>query len=535
MRQEFVHGAELFGQVVQPLASVESEQCGDYRFLPITRSCKSLCIAQFFFRNIDGYLHEQIITGIMEREGFIWEQEHMNAGFVLRSLQVVTSEGVCPATIHISHGRIDDVGDWNDIPDEEGLMECGNLVVMPGLVDTHVHINEPGRTNWEGFATATRAAAAGGITTLVDMPLNSVPATTTREALQAKREAARGKTHVDVGFWGGVVPGNAEELVGLLQNGVLGFKAFLVPSGVDEFGHVGETDLREALPVLSRSGAVLLVHAELPESIVEAAGVWEGAGPAELREYDRYLRSRPDAAEVAAVEMLVRLCRETGCRIHIVHVASAEVLPVLRRAREEGLPITAETCPHYLTFAAEEIPDGGVAFKCAPPIRSRENREMLWEALREGLLDLIATDHSPGPPDLKRIETGDFLGAWGGIASLQLSLSALWTGARERGFTVSDLVGWMCAAPALLAGLGGRKGEIVPGADADLVVWDPEASFRVEPGDLYHRHPMTPYAGRRLTGVVHRTLLRGETVYDVSAEERFPGTPSGKLLRKSEE
>lgn len=458
----------------------------------------------------------------------------METGLALRSTRVVTLEGVRPATVQILQGKILSVEAPEEIPAGWTLLDCGDLVIMPGLVDTHVHINEPGRTDWEGFATAACAAAAGGVTTLVDMPLNSIPATTTREALQAKREAAHGKTRVDVGFWGGVVPGNAGELAGLLADGVLGFKAFLVPSGVDEFGHVGESDLREALPVLARHGAVLLTHAELPEPIEAAAGVWDDAGPSELREYARYLRSRPDAAEVVAVELLVRLCRETGCRIHIVHVASSEVLPILRRAREEGLPITAETCPHYLTFAAEEIPDGGVAFKCAPPIRSRENRELLWEALREGLLDLVATDHSPSPPDLKRIETGDFLHAWGGVASLQLSLPAVWTGARERGFTIADLARWMCAAPARLAGLEGRKGAIVPGADADLVVWDPEASFQVEPRNLYHRHRLTPYAGRTLTGVVHRTLLRGETVYDVSAEERFPGTPSGKLLRKSE-
>jgi allantoinase len=458
----------------------------------------------------------------------------MDTGLVLRSQRVVTPEGLRSAAVHILRGKIQSVGTPDDLPSGWPLLDCGDLVVMPGIVDTHVHINEPGRTEWEGFETATRAAAAGGITTLVDMPLNSSPATTTREALQAKKQAAQGKTHVDVGFWGGVVPGNPGELAGLLEDGVLGFKAFLVPSGVDDFRNVGEADLREALPVLARHGAVLLAHAELPGPIEAAAGVWGAAGPTELRDYGRYLRSRPDAAEVEAVELLVRLCRETGCRLHIVHVASAEVLPVLRRAREEGLPVTAETCPHYLTFSAEEIPDGCVAFKCAPPIRSQENREQLWDALRAGLLDLVVTDHSPCPPGLKRLEEGDFRGAWGGIASLQLALPAVWTAAQERGFTLADLARWMCAAPARLAGLEGRKGEIVPGADADLVVWDPETSFQVEPGNLQHRHKLTPYAGRTLSGVVHRTLLRGETVYDVSTDDRFPGPPSGKLLRKSE-
>jgi allantoinase len=452
----------------------------------------------------------------------------------LRSRRVVTPQGVRPATIHIRHWRIERVGTWEEVPEaSEGLLDWGDSVILPGLVDSHVHINEPGRTDWEGFETATRAAAAGGVTTLVDMPLNSIPATTTCEAFRAKVEAARGKTRVDVGFWGGVVPGNAWELPALRVD-CLGFKAFLVPSGVEEFQHVGETDLREALPVLARHGSVLLAHAELPGPIDAAARVWDGAGPAELREYDRYLRSRPDAAEVEAVELLARLCRETGCRVHIVHVASAEVLPVLRRAREEGLPITAETCPHYLTFSAEEIPDGGVAWKCAPPIRSRENREQLWAALREGVLDLVASDHSPCPPEMKKIETGDFRGAWGGIASLQLSLAAVWTGARERGFTISDLAEWMCAAPARLAGLGERKGRIAPRYDADLVVWDPDASFEIRPENLQHRHKITPYAGRTLQGIVRQTLLRGETVYDVSAQNRFPGPAIGQLLRQGE-
>jgi len=458
----------------------------------------------------------------------------MKRVLVLRSTRVVTPEGVRPASIHVREGKIERVGAWDGMaPEGEGLLDCGDSVILPGLVDSHVHINEPGRTEWEGFETATRSAAAGGITTLVDMPLNSIPATTTREALQSKIEAAQGKTRVDVGLWGGVVPGNAGELPGLVEGGALGFKAFLVPSGVDEFEHVGEADLREALPVLAQHSSVLLSHAELPGPIDAAAGVWEGAGPAELREYDRYLRSRPDAAEVAAVELLIRLCRETGCRVHIVHVASAEVLPVLRRAREEGLPVTAETCPHYLTFAAEEIPDGGVAWKCAPPIRSQENRELLWTALREGVLDLVASDHSPCPPGLKKVEAGDFRGAWGGIASLQLALPAVWTGARERGFTTADLARWMCAGPARLAGLEGRKGKIAPGHDADLVVWDPEESFVVEPWELHHRHKLTPYAGRTLYGVVRRTLLRGETVYDVSAQDRFC-EPSGQLLRRGE-
>jgi allantoinase len=433
--------------------------------------------------------------------------------------------------VYVRAGRIERVGPLEEAPAGAAVIDCGDSVLMPGVVDTHVHVNEPGRTEWEGFETATRAAAAGGVTTLVDMPLNSIPATTTREALRAKAVAAEGKLRVDVGLWGGVVPANSQdprELEGQLDGGVLGFKAFLVPSGVDEFGHVGEAELRAAMPVLARRGAVLLAHAELPGPIEKAADVWNGAGPAELSDYGRYLRSRPDAAEVEAVELLVRLCRETGCRVHIVHVASAEVLPVLRRARDEGLPITAETCPHYLTFAAEEIPAGAVTFKCAPPLRSQGNRELLWEALREGVIDLVATDHSPCPPEMKKINSGDFRGAWGGISSLQLALPAVWTGARERGFTMEDVAAWMGTAPSRLAGLEGRKGALAPGYDADLVIWDPEASFTVEPERLHHRHKLTPYAGRTLHGVVRRTLLRGETIYQ---DGDLGGAPSGRLLR----
>jgi allantoinase len=450
---------------------------------------------------------------------------------VLRSRRVVTPGGVRPAAVYVQQGKIQRIGPIEEVETGPPVIDCGDAVLMPGIVDTHVHVNEPGRTEWEGFATATRAAAAGGVTTLVDMPLNSLPATTTRQALGAKRAAAAGKCSVDVGFWGGVVPGNASELAGLLADGVLGFKAFLVPSGVEEFAHVDESNLREAMPVLARHDAVLLAHAELPDAIDTAASVWEGASPDARREYDRYLQSRPDAAEVEAVELLVRLCRETGCRIHIVHVSSAQVLPLLRRAREEGLPLTAETCPHYLTFAAEEIPDGAVAFKCAPPIRSRENREHLWEALREGVIDLVATDHSPSPPEMKKVDSGDFRGAWGGIASLQLALPAVWTEARRRGFTVENLAEWLCAAPARLAGLGGRKGRIAPGYDADLVIWEPEASFDVDAQQLHHRHKLTPYDGRTLFGVVRRTLLQGQIIYE---NGEITGPPDGRLLHRQD-
>ncbi|MCA1556269.1 MAG: allantoinase AllB, partial [Acidobacteria bacterium] len=360
---------------------------------------------------------------------------------VIRARRVITPGGTVPATIHIRDGRIAAVGEFTDAPHGIPLIDVGaaedveddqGVVVIPGLVDTHVHINEPGRTDWEGFATATRAAAAGGVTTLIEMPLNSIPATTTREHLETKRAAAEGKCHVDVGFWGGVVPGNIAELPRMFDGGVFGFKCFLVPSGVDEFAHVTEDDLRAAMPELARMGALLIVHAETPAPIEAALAGIGLENVADPRRYEMFLRSRPKAAEDEAVALMIRLCRETGARVHIVHHSSSSSLPLLRAAKAEGLPFTAETCPHYLTFMAEDVPDGATEFKCCPPIRERENREALWDALDCGVLDMIVSDHSPCPPELKRREAGDFLAAWGGIASLQLRLPAVWTEARKR-------------------------------------------------------------------------------------------------------
>lgn len=384
------------------------------------------------------------------------------------------------------------------------IRDYADSVVMPGIVDTHVHVNEPGRTGWEGFATGTAAAAAGGITTIVDMPLNSVPATTTLAALDAKRSAAP-TGGVELAFWGGLVPGNRDELDGLASAGVRGFKCFLSPSGVDEFAAVGMDDLRGALPILARRGLPLLVHAEWPPSLREVPP------SANRRLHSTWEGSRPPAAEVDAVGLLISLCREFGTRIHIVHLASHLALPLLREARAAGLPITVETCPHYLTFAAEEIAEGATAFKCAPPIRGRATRDALWRGLQSGDIDMIASDHSPCPPAMKG--DGDFLGAWGGIASLELSLPAVWTGARARGIAVERLAEWMCAAPARLASLSGRKGAITPGGDADLVVWDPDAAFVVDAAALHQRHKVTPYAGRRLNGTVLATWARGRVVY----------------------
>ena len=371
-------------------------------------------------------------------------------------------DGVRPATVQIADGRIVAVGPFADRPAGVLELDAGDLVVMPGLVDTHVHINDPGRADWEGFDTATKAAAAGGVTTLVDMPLNSIPSTTSAHALGSKRAAAAGRCHVDVAFWGGVVPGNRDELVPLAAAGVLGFKCFMSPSGVDEFAHVSENDLREALPVLAALDLPLLVHAEFPPLLRDPLLTADGVLP-DPHTYATWLRSRPPASEQAAIDLLIRLARETNARIHIVHLATAQALPAIVAARREGVRLTVETCPHYLAFAAEEIPDGRPEFKCAPPIRERVERDGLWKGLERGEIDLIATDHSPAPPALKHLADGDFIRAWGGIASLQIGLPVVWSGMAARGLPVDRLSEWMSAAPARLAGLQRSKGAIAVG------------------------------------------------------------------------
>jgi len=445
------------------------------------------------------------------------------ASWLIRSERVVLPDGVRPATIHVDEGRITAIGPQLTGAGRQEL-DAGAMVVMPGLVDTHVHINDPGRADWEGFDTATRAAAAGGVTTLVDMPLNSIPSTTTVDALAAKRQAANGRCHVDVGFWGGVVPGNVRDLEPLARAGVLGFKCFLSPPGVDEFECVSEYDLRRAMPVLAPTGLPLLAHAEWPGLLSEP----DPRG--DPRRYATWLRSRPPAAEHTAIDLLIRLAALTSARVHIVHLASADALPALAKARAEGVPVTVETCPHYLTFSAEEIADGATAWKCAPPIRERDHRERLWRALAEGLIDLVATDHSPAPPELKHLDDGDFVEAWGGIASLQIALPAVWTGAKQRGLPFERLAEWMCAAPARLAGLSERKGTIAVGRDADLVVVDPDRELTVDSSRLYHRHAVTPYDGSRLHGLVLATMLRGDMVFD---HGECVGAPSGRLISRS--
>lgn len=450
---------------------------------------------------------------------------------VIRGNRVVTPTGERPAAVHVAGGVIVAVTDLDAVPAGAPTIDAGDLVVMPGLVDTHVHINEPGRTEWEGFATATRAAAAGGVTTLVDMPLNSVPPTTTLEGLRAKVRALEEKALVDVALCGGLVPANAGPNGGLrdlFDEGVLAFKCFLAESGVSEFSHVHEAELRAGMIEIARLGAPLFVHAELPEPLSEGERDALGLDP---RRYETYLRSRPRSAENAAVDLVLRLARETGCRAHIVHLSSSDALTTFRRARDEHVPLTVETCPHYLTFASEEIPDGDTAFKCAPPIRESENREKLWKALREGLVDQVVTDHSPSSAEMKCSGSGDFMKAWGGISSLQIGLAAVWTGARARGANVTDMARWMSEAPARLAGLTGRKGAIAVGNDADLMFWDPDAEHAIDASTLEHRHKITPYQGRTLQGAVMRTILRGETIYERG--QGFNGTPRGHWTRRS--
>ena len=453
--------------------------------------------------------------------------KHERNGFAIRSTRVVTINGVQNAVVVVKGETIAEVIPSQEFVGEDAL-DCRDLVIAPGLVDSHVHINEPGRTEWEGFESATKAAAGGGITTLVDMPLNSSPVTTTVDAFRQKLDAAKGKLSVDCGFYGGIVPENAGELMSLLASGVLGVKGFLIHSGIDEFPHVTETDLRNAMPLIAESGLPLLVHAELasPPTLSGAKSIALTNDSETLRSAQGFVSSRPRKWENDAVALMIRLCREFGCRVHIVHVSSSEVVPLLREAKESGLTITAETCLHYLVFASEEIPDGATQFKCAPPIRERKNNEQLWQALRDGVIDLVASDHSPCPPEMKLMEQGDFTKAWGGIASLQFGLSIMWTAARTRGFQLADLSRWMSANPAVLAGLEKKKGMIAPGFDADFVVWDPDESFVVVQSIIHHRHKITPYEGRTLFGKVHATYLRGKKIFD---QGKFTA-PSGRIL-----
>jgi allantoinase len=443
----------------------------------------------------------------------------MTFDLVFKARRVITSAGEGARAVGVNDGRIVAVESYDTELDGTRVERLDeDVVLLPGLVDTHVHVNDPGRSEWEGFETATRAAAAGGVTTIIDMPLNSVPPTVDVAALEVKRKTASGRAHTDVGFWGGIVPGNTEELQGLHDAGVFGFKCFLLHSGVDEFPHVQPEELLEALRLLRTFDGLTIVHAEDAETIDHAPG-------AHGERYQDFLASRPRDAENVAVAHVIEAARQTGARVHVLHLSSSDALPLIASARRDGVAVTAETCPHYLSFTAEEIADGATQFKCCPPIREAANRELLWSGLADGTIDCVVSDHSPCTPELKRFDTGDFGVAWGGVASLQLGLPAVWTQARRRGHELTDVVRWMAGNPAAQAGLK-RKGRIAPGHDADFCVFAPDEAFVVDRTKLHHRNPVTPYHGRPLAGVVKQTWLRGE---EITGDE-----PRGELLSRGE-
>lgn len=431
----------------------------------------------------------------------------------IKGNRVATPEGIHPAVVLIKDGLIADV--VSVIPGDtvKYILDAGDLVVMPGITDPHVHINEPGRTDWEGFTTATRAAIAGGITTIVDMPLNATPVTTTVAALDQKLQS--GTRYTNCAYWGGIVPGNTDEILPLIEKGVAGFKAFLTHSGIPDFPNVTEDDLRKAMPIIAQHRLPLLVHCELSTAADATAGT-----------YQQYLASRPASWEENAIALMIQLCEKYNCPVHIVHLSAASALPAIIKAKAQGLPLTVETAQHYLYFHAGAIPDGNMAFKCAPPIRDQENNELLWLALKSGIIDMVATDHSPCPPALKQ---GDYMQAWGGISSLQLALPVLWTAARQRQVPLTQLVQWLCTAPALLAGTHRHKGKIAKGYDADITIWNPDASFTVVPEYLHHKHKLTPYAYETLYGVVLQTYLKGVLVYD---EGDITEPPHGENIRR---
>ncbi|HMW66623.1 MAG: Allantoinase [Bacteroidetes bacterium ADurb.BinA245] len=435
----------------------------------------------------------------------------------IKSSRVVLPNTLRDASIIIANGVITGIED--NLPERDlQVIDLGDAVVMPGVVDPHVHINEPGRTEWEGFDTATKAAIAGGVTSLIEMPLNASPVTTTVKAFEKKLNAAKGKLHANCGFWGGIIPGNFSEIKPLIEKGVFGFKAFLTHSGIDEFPNVTEADLRKSMPLIAESGLPLLVHCELSGPVATKAG--------SHRSYAHYLASRPKAWEDEAIALMIKLCDEFNCHTHIVHVSSANALQQIADAKHRGLPLTAETCQHYLYFNAEDITDGKTEFKCAPPIREKENNEQLWQALKNGVLDFVATDHSPAPPAMKELQSGDFMKAWGGIASLQYSLSALWTAAKQHSFNIIDIAKWLSENPALLPALQ-TKGKIEKGYDADFVVWQPEEKFIADAAVCHHRHKVSPYFGETFFGSVMQTWLKGEKVFDAG---KFLHLNRGEIL-----
>lgn len=445
---------------------------------------------------------------------------HTKFGIVSR--RVLTPDGLKEAVVVIDEGKIVDLKPVAEAPSDLFIEDAGENVVMAGLVDSHVHVNEPGRTEWEGFQTATKAAAAGGITTICDMPLNSNPVTVSVQALAEKLASAKDKLSVDCAFWGGVVPGNSDALAPMIEHGVRGFKCFLIHSGIDDFPNVTKEDLQAAMPILAKAGIPLLVHAELDCGHV-------GKPTDSAQSYQSFLESRPRIWENEAIKLMVELCRKYSCHVHIVHLSSAEAIPLIKQAKRDGLPITAETCPHYLTFAAEEIPDGDPRFKCAPPIREKANRESLWQAVADGTIDFIVSDHSPCTKELKFLEEGDLQKAWGGISSLQFGLSIIWTEGKRRGLTISDISRLMSEKPAQFLRLE-QKGKLAIGKDADLVVWNPEQSTTINQSIIEHRNKVTPYDGKELFGVVQQTYVRGEKVFD---RGQFVAKPIGQQLLAS--
>ncbi len=446
----------------------------------------------------------------------------MKVDFAIKSKRVLLPDGIREATILISEDKIADVI-FNINDDVDFLIEdAGNSIVMPGIIDPHVHINEPGRTEWEGFETATKAAAAGGITTMIEMPLNASPVTTTKKNFQIKLEATKNKLHVNCGFWGGVVPDNLNELEELLASGVFGLKAFLTHSGIDDFPNTNADHLRQALTILKKFNKPLLVHCELDTLNDELKLLDENP-----KSYRAYLKSRPKTWEDNAIKLMIDLCRETGAHVHIVHLSSSNSIIQIQKAKREGLSLTVETAPHYLFFNAEDIADGATQYKCAPPIREKENNDQLWNALLDGTIDFIATDHSPAPPSMKEIQSGNFKIAWGGIAGLQFSLPAIWTKMKEKNISIDNLLKWFCENPAKLIGLEKSKGKIQKGFDADITIWNPDKKFKVTEEIIQHRHKATPYLNCDLFGVVEQTYVNGKKVFDSNA---FPGLRNGKVL-----
>ncbi len=437
----------------------------------------------------------------------------------IKSKRVITPKGIKEALVYINGATIESVLPYDSQVDCP-VNDIGNKLIMPGVIDPHVHINEPGRTSWEGFNTATKAAIAGGITTLVDMPLNSSPVTTSVANFEKKLRKARQQLHVNCGFWGGVIPGNCMEIEPLIEKGVLGFKAFLTHSGIGEFPNITERDLRKVMPLIARHNLPLLVHCELNDETSK----FRKQKPTS---YQDYLASRPREWEDNAIKLMIKLCEEFNCRVHIVHLSSSNSIEQIAAAKSKGLPLTVETGQHYLFFNAEDIKDKQTLFKCAPPIREKENNELLWQALKDGIIDFVATDHSPAPPDLKQLESGNFISAWGGISSLQFALPVLWTAARKRGFDVIDIARWLSENPSKLIGKEGKKGKILPGYDADLVVWDDEKSFKVRESIIQHKHKATPYFMKELCGLVAQTYIGGTKTYDSGA---FIRLNEGKII-----